>query len=93
MMIISASYRTDIPAFHGKWFNRQFQQGHCWVHNPYNNKPYYVSLNPQDIDVFVFWTRNPKPFLESLVKVKNLKLPFIIQWTITNYPKELEKSV
>ncbi|MBX7147406.1 MAG: DUF1848 domain-containing protein, partial [Alphaproteobacteria bacterium] len=47
----------------------------------------------QDIDGFVFWTRNPKPFLESLVKVKNLKLPFIIQWTITNYPKELEKSV
>ncbi len=28
-MIISASYKTDIPAFYGEWFINRLRAGHC----------------------------------------------------------------
>ena len=28
-MIISASYKTDIPAFYGQWFMNRLRAGHC----------------------------------------------------------------
>jgi hypothetical protein len=33
-MIISASYRTDIPAFFGEWFMNRLRAGICKVVNP-----------------------------------------------------------
>jgi hypothetical protein len=35
-MIISASRRTDIPAFYSEWFMNRLQQGYCLVPNPFN---------------------------------------------------------
>ena len=37
-MIISASYRTDIPAFYGDWFRARLRAGFCRVANPYSGK-------------------------------------------------------
>ena len=37
-MIISASRRTDIPAFYAEWFMRRIRAGYCTVPNPYNRK-------------------------------------------------------
>ena len=34
-MIVSASYRTDIPAFYGDWFRRRLAEGAVRVANPY----------------------------------------------------------
>src|SRR5258708_3751009 len=50
-MIISASYKTDIPTFYGEWF-----------------------MNP-------------------LKEVHERGYPFIVQHTITGYPRELESRV
>ena len=33
-MIVSASYRTDIPAFYGDWFMRRLAAGECLVAIP-----------------------------------------------------------
>ena len=61
-MIISASRRTDIPAFYAEWMVRRLNEGYCTVANPYNrNQVTRISLTPEDVDAIVFWTRNPRP--------------------------------
>lgn len=89
-MIVSASYRTDIPAFYAKWFENRFRDGFCMAINPYSKKPYRIPLR-QDVDGFVFWTRNIAPFENALAMVKKAQIPFIVQYTLTNYPAALER--
>ena len=92
-MIISASYRTDIPAFYGEWFKNRLDAGYCMVANPYGSKPYRVSLKREDVDGFVFWTKNLGPFLPKLKTVHERGYPFVVQYTINGYPRTLEFSV
>lgn len=92
-MIVSASYRTDIPAFHARWFRQRLAAGEAWVTNPYGGKPYRVSLAPVDVDGFVFWTRNLAPFADCLAAVEAARLPYAVQYTITGYPQVLETGV
>ncbi|HXZ04316.1 MAG TPA: DUF1848 domain-containing protein [Ktedonobacteraceae bacterium] len=92
-MIISASYKTDIPTFYGEWFMNRLMAGYCKMVNPYNQQIYTVTLTPDSVDGFVFWTKNVGPFLKHLVEVKRIGYPFIIQHTITGYPRELEYRV
>ena len=76
-MIVSASYRTDIPAFYGNWFLNRLKVGFCRVRNPYSNQTYDVPLDPDSVDGFVFWTRNIGPFLPVLAEVRRLGYPFV----------------
>jgi len=92
-MIISASYRTDIPAFYGAWFQNRLDAGSCLVESPHGGKPAKLSLRPDAVEAFVFWTRNIAPFAPALEKVRALGLPFMITHTLTGYPKELEPRV
>ena len=91
-MIVSASYRTDIPAFYGEWFLNRFRAGFARVVNPYGGPPSTVPLRA-GIDGFVFWTRNVGPFLPVLAEVRRAGLPFVAQYTLTGYPRALETSV
>ncbi len=92
-MIISASYKTDIPAFYGEWFINRLRQGYCKMINPYGRQVYRGSLTPEDVDGFIFWTKNLGPFLERLEEVHRRGYPFIVQYTINAYPRALEYSV
>jgi hypothetical protein len=93
-MIISASYKTDIPAFYGEWFMKRLRAGYCMMANPYNrHQVTRVSLARNDVDGFVFWTKNIGPFLGQLAEVHELGYPFIVQYTINAYPRKLEFSV
>ncbi len=66
-MIISASRRTDIPAFYAPWFMQRVRAGFCDVPNPFNRHQISrISLRPEEVDAIVFWTRNPRPLLASL---------------------------
>ena len=90
-MIISVSRKTDIPAFYADWFFNRLKAGFVLYKNPFNaNLVHRVELTPEHVDAFVFWTRNPKPFMERL----DLLEPYIyyFQYTITGYPRYLEKS-
>jgi hypothetical protein len=89
-MIISASYRTDIPAFYGPWFMNRLEAGFCSVLNPYSGKPYRVDLSPEAVSGFVFWTRNILPFRLALESIVRRGTPFVVSYTITNYPRALE---
>ena len=92
-MIISASYRTDIPAFYGKWFVNRLRAGYCKAVNPYSGQVYAVDLSPEQVDGFVFWTKNVGPFLKYLPEVQARNIPFVVQHSITGYPRELEARV
>lgn len=89
-MIVSASYRTDIPAFHADWFARCLATGSCEVANPYGGPPYHVDLRPERVDGFAFWTRNAAPFAATLERVSSLGIPFVVQFTATGYPRALD---
>lgn len=91
-MIVSASYRTDIPAFYADWFLARLKGAECKVANPYGGPRYLVSLRPGDVDGFVFWTRNAEKFQDALGAVAGRGLPFVVQFTLTGYPRALEAS-
>ena len=93
-MIVSASYRTDIPAFYPDWFANRLREGFCRVTNPYNrSQQSRVSLTKGDVDGFVFWTKNCAPFMSNLEAVSALEIPFVVQYTINGYPRQLESRV
>jgi hypothetical protein len=92
-MIISASYKTDIPTFYGEWFMNRLKAGYCKMVNPYSHQIYRIDLTPKSVDGFVFWTKNVGPFLKHLPEVKRMGYPFIVQYTITGYSRELEFRV
>jgi len=92
-MIISASFRTDIPAFYGKWFQNRLEAGYCYVRNPYDGKFHRVSLARQDVDGFCFWTKNLGPFFPNLDLLKSKEFPFIVNYSITGYHRALEPSI
>ena len=91
-MIVSASYRTDIPAFYGDWFMRRVRAGFCTVRNPYG-RPYTVRLDRESVSGFVFWTRNAGPFLPAFRRLAADGFPFVVQYTVNAYPRVLEASV
>jgi len=92
-LIISASCRTDIPAFYGDWLMRRLDAGFCGVVNPYNGKTRRVSLAPRDVDGLVLWTKNLGPLRDSLPAIAAMGHVFYVQYSVTGYPRELELSV
>lgn len=93
LMIISASYKTDIPTFYGEWFMNRLRSGFCKVVNAYNKKVSRVPLDREAVDAFVFWTKNIGPFYKHLAEIRSLGYSFVVQHTINNYPRALETSV
>lgn len=91
-MIVSASYRTDIPAFYGRWFLNRFRAGWAKAVNPYGRQISTIPLR-RGVDGFVFWTRNPGPFQEALAEIRRADMPFVLHCTLTGYPRALETSV
>ncbi|MEJ2153877.1 MAG: DUF1848 family protein [Desulfobacteraceae bacterium] len=62
-IVISASRRTDIPAFYMTWFMDSIDQGFFDVVNPYNRKTYQVPAGSDQVHSIVFWSKNFGPFL------------------------------
>lgn len=91
-MIISASRRTDIPAFYSRWFLNRIKEGYVLVPNPYNPKMLSkVILNPAVIDCIVFWTKNANPMFKILDDLKDYKYYF--QFTLNPYGKDIENHL
>lgn len=90
-MIISASRRTDIPAFYAEWFMQRIRAGYCTVPNPFNrDQVSTISLAPEDVDAIVFWTRFPRPLLPHLDELDRRGYRTYFQFTLLDYPRSLE---
>jgi DNA repair photolyase len=93
-MIISASRRTDIPAFYSEWFIKRIEKGFFYNVNPFNAKKIkYVSLAPDNVDVIVFWSKNPKPILKYLPLLDSKGYSYYFQFTLNYYPKTFEPHI
>jgi hypothetical protein len=92
-LIISASRRTDIPAFYSEWLLNRLRAGFCIVANPFNPQQVsQVSLKPDDVDVIVFWTRNPAPLMPHLPELDELGLRYYFQYTLLNNPRLIDQN-
>ena len=90
-MIISASRRTDIPAFYAQWFTNRIRAGHCTVPNPFNRKQVsHISLRPENVTIIVFWTRNPQPLIPYLKELDQLGYLYYFQYTVMNNPRLID---
>jgi hypothetical protein len=92
MNVISASRRTDIPAWYGTWFRNRIAAGAASYRNPFGGQMHTVSLAPEDVIAFVFWTRNATPFLPVLDEVLAAGYRAAFQYTITDYGLPVEGS-
>jgi DNA repair photolyase len=90
-MIISASRRTDIPAFYSRWLLNRIRAGYCLVPNPFNPKQISeISLAPEKVDIFVFWTRNPKPLISHLKELDERGYHYYFLYTLMDNPRILD---
>lgn len=90
-MILSASRRTDIPAYYSKWFLNRLKAGYALVRSPYRpSRLWRVDLSPDVVDAIVFWTKDPAPMLDKLSEIGRMGYPFYFQYTLTPYGPEIE---
>lgn len=91
-MILSASRRTDIPAFYTEWFFNRLKQGLVYVRNPMNHRQVgRIDLNPGVIDCIVFWTKDPSVILSKLDGLDGYHYCF--QITLNPYDSRIERYV
>ena len=85
--IISASRRTDIPAFYADWMMNRLMRGYCdWV-NPFSQQTQHVSFAKTKF--IVFWSKNPGPMIPMLSRIYyDMGIRFYFQHTLNNYEKE-----
>ena len=90
-MIVSASRRTDIPAFYSRWFYRRLEEGFVVTRNPFNaSQLTKIRLDADVVDAIVLWTKNPAPMLDRLDELDARGIPYYFQFTITPYGRDLE---
>lgn len=91
-MILSASRRTDIPAFYSEWFMNRVREGYLVTRNPMNaDQLLRIKLDPEIVDCIVFWTKNPIPMIPRLDELKDYCYYF--QFTLTGYGKDIERNL
>lgn len=90
--VISASRRTDIPAFFYEWLQESLAKGFVEVPNPmFHNKKYTIDLRPPRVHSIVLWSKDFKNVLRNPMNLNEYNLYF--QYTINNYSKFLEPNV
>ncbi len=91
-MIISASRRTDIPAYYPDWFCNRLREGFVCVRNPMNfHQVGRIALSLDVVDGIVFWTKDPRPLMPRLEELR--AYPYYFQFTLTPYGKDIEPGL
>ena len=87
--IISASYKDDTPAFKSEEFFNDLKRGFREIPSKFGIQR--ISLKPEDVYCFVFWTKNPSDHF--IAHMADIKSPFYIQWSITGYDQDIEANL
>jgi hypothetical protein len=89
--VISASRRTDIPAFYLDWLMNAIKAGYVDVRNPFFKKHIYrVDLLPEKVAWIVFWSRHYGKFLKYSQFFTPYRLFF--HFTILSHHPLMEKA-
>ncbi len=93
-MIICASRRTDIPAYHAEWLMNRLRAGYAMVRNPMvKNLVYRVDLTRPNVDALVFMSKDPRPLMPFLKEIGQMRYIYLFQITLTPYGRDLEPRV
>lgn len=94
MNIISASRRTDIPAFYAEWFMNRIRAGYVrWPNSFGGGTIHTTSLRPQDVGAIVFRSKNYQPLLPHLDELDDRGYRTVFHFTITGLPRVFEPRV
>lgn len=91
--VISASRRTDIPAYYMPWLMNRLDAGTVNYLNPFGAKVVTVSLRPEHVHSIVFWSKHYGPFLKHVEEIERRGYRFYCHYTITGAPRVLEPHV
>lgn len=93
-MIICASRRTDIPAFHSRWMMARLREGYCLVRNPVSRTTLHrIDLTRRNVDCIVFVTKDPRPMEPHLDELGSMGHMYTFQVTLTPYGRAIEPGV
>ena len=91
MIIVSASRRTDIPAFYTRWLLGRLKTGVVATLNPFNPRQVkWVELKPEGVGAIVFWSKNPRPLMAHLPRLEEAGWRFYFHFTLNPYPQLFE---
>lgn len=90
--VISVSRRTDIPAFYAAWFLNRLRAGFARYRTPFGGQSYEVSLRPEAVLAFVFWSRNYRPLLPYLPDLEKQGYDGYFHFTLTGLGPPLEPA-
>lgn len=88
--VISASRRTDMPAFYLDELLQDIKKGFAEVRNPFSGKVSEVSLDPEKVHTLVLWSKNFGPFLKKKDFFNQYRLYFLFT---VNYMPGFEPGV
>jgi hypothetical protein len=93
--VISASRRTDIPAFYLEWFMAGVARGAFTVENPYNGRRRTVAIAPGQVHSIVFWSKNYGPFLDGEIgeRLRDMGYGLFFNFTLNSPEERLEPRV
>ena len=94
-IVLSASRRTDIPAFHMPWFMEGIDRGRFEVVHPYTRKIRHVPATAPPVRVIVFWSKNFGPFLSDGCgrRLEQMGYRLFFQFTINSECRVLEPNL
>lgn len=64
-IVLSASRRSDIPAFYMDWFMTRLDEGVFEVQNPYSGRISRIPATPEKVHTIVFWSKDFGPFIRG----------------------------
>lgn len=93
--ILSASRRTDIPAFYLDWFMEHIRLGFFDIKNPYTQIAKRLDLSEENIHSIVFWSKNYDTFIKTRTgeKLQNSGYHLYFNFTINSESALLEPNI
>ncbi len=94
-IVLSASRRTDIPAFYMPWFMEGIAAGAFTVTNPYNGRTRRIEVTPEKVHTIVFWSKDFGPMLGRGwdLKLRDMGFGLFFHFTINSENRILEPNI
>lgn len=90
MRVVTASRRTDIPAFYTPWLLARLRARFAHALNPVSGAPHRIALGPDDMAALGLFTRDPRPILPHVPGLLADGYRVYAHVTVNGYPPALE---
>lgn len=94
-IVISASRRTDIPAFYMDWFMGQIEAGFFELSNPFNGRKTIIPATPDHVHTIAFWSKDFSRFISGRYGIRLIQMGYhlFFNFTINSSSTLLEPNI